>query len=150
LKRIILYSLFLIVIIHQSCCFGAEESGIDMVPRVSITNAIKMKSNFDTIYKIAYPNTTTQLTPNSNISKLLLSNSYEFTTLYILSTKGYDTITIQTPIELSYESNKCDPDFVAKKNFSPILVNYTFDTCFFKRYWGKYSQREIFDTLIVN
>lgn len=144
------YILFLLVLVTQGCCFGSEESVIDMKPRVSHESAIKMQSNTDTIYEITYPNSFVKFSPNNNRSAIHLSFANEFTTMFIFSTKGFDTITIQVVRTLSYESNKCDPDYVAITNYSPKLISFTTDTCFFKRYERASNYKEIYDTLIVN
>lgn len=66
------YILFLLVLVTQGCCFGSEESVIDMKPRVSHESAIKMQSNTDTIYEITYPNSFVKFSPNNNRSAIHL------------------------------------------------------------------------------
>ncbi len=131
----------------QGCC---DNGGIPGYV-ATIQNALRMKSNLDTIFTITYPNSDFKITPNSFKSKMALSSANEYTTLYIFSTKGYDTITIKVKQELSYEKTYCTSyDYLKKYIERAQIINYTFDTSFFKYYEkGDYSQKEIYDTLIV-
>lgn len=149
MKRIILYLLFLIFLGLQSCC---DDGGTPFYGS-TIQNAIRMKSQLDTIYRIYYQNSNFSLSPYAFNSKMHLSLANEYTTLYIFSTKGYDTLTIKVKQELSYETkSSCTAkNYIIKSVDRAKVINYTFDTSYFKYYEvDNYGNKETFDTLIVD
>jgi hypothetical protein len=150
MKKAFSYILLLIAISLESCCdSGGEPSHV-----ATIENALRMKSSFDTIYTITYPNSDYKITPNSFKSNMPLSYSNEYTTLYIYSTKGYDTITIKVKQDLSYEKTYCTSyDYLIKNIERAKLIYDTYDTSFFKYYEQEsygYRETHIYDTLIVD
>lgn len=138
------------LLILQSCCDNGGVPG----HVATIQNALRMKSNLDTIYTITYPNSTFKIIPNSFKSNMPLSSINDYTTLYIFSTKGYDTITIKVNQELSYEKTYCTyHDNLIKNIERANLIYNTYDTSFFKYYEQEdygYSEAQIYDTLIVD
>jgi hypothetical protein len=130
MKKKFIYILFLLVLIIQGCCMG--ESTLSHNGQTTIIQNIITLNPDNKIYKISYPNSLLELTPNSYQSIIYLSEASDNTKIFIHSTSGFDTVVVYCEKTINYSpGDACDDEYLAKKVFDPKVISHTFDSCYF-------------------
>ncbi len=128
MKQTILYILFFIILGLKSCCYS-DDPGTRELDRFI---GVRMINPSDSIFSISYPNSITKIQSFSNKSKLYLSDAFDSTIIFFQSSKGFDTVIVESKKHyFYYGGGRCySSDFIKISEITKIKF-HTFDTCYF-------------------
>jgi len=132
--KTIYFVLFTILVwCFNSCCSDDYEGNGNATKMIWLySRSIKLLDTSNRIMKISYKNSDKVIFPNDTVTELIISENKE-NTLFITTKTNTDTIVLRVEVTYKMYDSRCKPINTYRYiEHTPIIVNHTFDSAYFK------------------